>query len=151
MNWFSDNTWVVWAGLAVLLAVAELLSLDLVLLMLAAGAGVGALAGLVGLPLPVQVLVAVATAMGMLALVRPEMIRRLHSGPDLVSGHQKLVGKVGLVLEEVSSQGGRVRINGEVWSARPFDDDAVIEPGARVDVFEIRGAMAVVHKIPELD
>jgi membrane protein implicated in regulation of membrane protease activity len=44
-----------------------------------------------------------------------------------------------------------VRIAGEVWTARPYDDDAVIEPGAKVDVFEIRGATAVVHKIPELN
>jgi membrane protein implicated in regulation of membrane protease activity len=56
-----------------------------------------------------------------------------------------------VVISEVSCDGGQVRIAGEVWTARPYDDDAVIEPGAKVDVFEIRGATAVVHKIPELN
>ena len=44
-----------------------------------------------------------------------------------------------------------MRIDGELWTARPYEDDAVIEVGRRVDVFEIRGATAVVHAIPELD
>ncbi len=70
---------------------------------------------------------------------------------DLVQGHDKLVGKTGTVVEEISADGGQVRIAGEVWSARPYDDDAVIEVGARVDVFQIRGATAVVHKIPEIE
>jgi len=151
MDWLGEHLWVMWAGLAVLLGVAELVSLDLILLMLAAGAVVGAVADLLGLPGGVQVVAAVATSIAMLWLVRPNVVKQLHSGPNLVLGHDKLVGKTGLVLQEISSQGGQVRIAGEVWSARPYDDDDVIEPGAKVDIFEIRGATAVVHKIPELD
>jgi membrane protein implicated in regulation of membrane protease activity len=148
-DWFS--AWQAWLGLAIALGVAELFSLDLILLMLAVGAVVGCLTALIGLPVAVQVLGAVAASVAMLAVVRPSFVKRLHSGPDLVQGHAKLVGKQGVVLSEVSCDGGQVRIAGEVWSARPYDDDLVIEPGARVDVFEIRGATAVVHKIPELD
>jgi membrane protein implicated in regulation of membrane protease activity len=151
MHWFGDHLWETWAGLAILLGVAELVSLDLILLMLAVGAAVGVVAALVGLPVAAQILGAVGASIAMLSLVRPNVVKKLHSGPDLVQGHGKLVGKQGIVLSEVSSQGGQVRIGGEVWTARPYDDDAVIEPGAKVDVFEIRGAMAVVHKIPELD
>ena len=68
-----------------------------------------------------------------------------------VPGHDKLVGTSGVVVSTVTRDGGRVKVAGEIWSAEPFDDDAVIEPGARVDIFEIRGATVVVHKIPELD
>jgi membrane protein implicated in regulation of membrane protease activity len=151
MDWLQNHMWELWMGLAILLGVAELVSLDLILLMLAGGALAGVLTALVGLAVPVQVLVAVATSVAMLALVRPSVVKRLHSGPELVQGHNKLIGKQGVVISEVSCDGGQVRIAGEVWTARPYDDDAVIEPGAKVDVFEIRGATAVVHKFPELN
>jgi membrane protein implicated in regulation of membrane protease activity len=152
-DWFSDshNLWAAWLAAAVALAVVELISLDLILLMLAAGALVGMVTSLAQLPGFVQVLAAVATSVAMLALVRPNVVKALSTGPNLVQGHEKLVGKTGVVLSEVSCDGGQVRIAGELWSARPYDDDDVIEPGARVDIFEIRGATAVVHKIPELN
>ena len=119
------ETWQVWLGLAIALGVLELFSLDLILLMLALGAVVG--------------------------LVRPSVVKRLHQGPTLVLGHDALVGKTAVVVEEVSSQGGQVRINGELWTARPYDEDSVIAPGAKVDVFQIKGATALVHQVPELD
>jgi membrane protein implicated in regulation of membrane protease activity len=143
--------WQAWLALAVALGVLELFSLDLVLLMLAAGAVVGMLANLAHLALWVQVLAAVAASVAALGVLRPSMVKRLHSGPTLVLGHDALVGRQGLVVETVSSQGGQVRINGELWTARPYDDDQVIEPGAKVDVFQIKGATAMVHPIPELD
>src|SRR5690349_3294257 len=134
-DWLRENAWAIWLGLAMLLGVAELVSLDLILLMLAGGALVGAGASLLHLPAAVQVFAAVLTSVAMLALVRPNVVRRLHSGPDLVTGHDKLIGKQGVVISEVSCDAGQVRIAGEVWTARPYDDDAVIEPGARVDIF----------------
>lgn len=151
MEWFREHAWETWMALAILLGVAELFSLDLILLMLAVGALVGVLTALIGLPVAAQILAAVGGSVAMLALVRPSVVKRLHDGPTLLQGHDKLLGKTGVVVSEVSSDGGQVRIAGELWSARPFDEDLVIEPGARVDVFEIRGATAVVHKIPELD
>jgi membrane protein implicated in regulation of membrane protease activity len=151
MEWFRDHMWETWLGLAILLGVAELFSLDLILLMLAVGAVAGVLTAILGLPVAVQILAFVAASIGMIALVRPSVVKRLHSGPELVTGHAKLVGKQGVVVSEVSSQGGSVRISGELWSARPYDDTAVIEPGAKVDIFQISGATALVHKIPELD
>jgi membrane protein implicated in regulation of membrane protease activity len=147
-EWFQD--WQAWLVLAVGLGVAELFSLDLMLLMLATGALVGMVVGLTPLPFFVQLLAAIATSIGMLALVRPNIVKRLHSGPELRLGHQALVGKQGIVLDEVSAQGGQIRIGGEVWTARPYDESEVIEAGATVDVFEIRGATALVHKIPTL-
>lgn len=143
--------WQVWLGAAIVLAVLEIFSLDLILLMLAAGAIVGMLGAMIHLDTWAQVLAAAAASIAALALVRPSVVKLLRTGPELVLGHDALVGKTAVVVEEVSSQGGQVRINGELWTARPYDDDLVIEPGAKVDVFLIRGATALVHKIPELD
>jgi membrane protein implicated in regulation of membrane protease activity len=150
MNWGFED-WQAWLVLAIGLGVAELFSLDLMLLMLATGALAGVLTAAIGVPLFVQILVAVATSIGMLALVRPNIVKRLHSGPELRLGHQALIGKQGIVIDEVSAQGGQIRIDGEVWTARPYDESQVIEAGAAVDVLEIRGATALVHKIPTLD
>ena len=151
MEWFRDHAWEVWTGLAILLGVAELLSLDLVLAMLALGACVGVVTALLGLPVAVQILAALGASVAMLALVRPSMVKRLQSGPELVLGHDALVGKTGVAVSEINRDGGQVRIGGELWSARTFDETAVIPPGARVDVFQIKGATAVVHAIPEID
>lgn len=144
------QAWQAWLGLAILLGVAELFSLDLMLLMLAGGALGGMLTALLVDNIAVQVVVAVLTAVGMLALVRPNMVKRLHSGPELRLGHAALVGKQGVVVDEVSLQSGQIRVNGELWTARPYDETEVIEPGAAVDIFEIRGATAYVHRIPTL-
>jgi membrane protein implicated in regulation of membrane protease activity len=151
LDWLRQHTWETWTGLAILLAVAELLSLDLVLLMLAFGALVGGVAALVGLPGAAQVLVAVGASVAMLTAVRPSVVRRMRNGPGLVLGHQKLVGQQGVVISAVSADGGQVRVGGEVWTARPYEEGVVIEEGARVDIFEIRGATVVVHKMPELN
>lgn len=149
-EWFED--WQAWLATAIALGVAELFSLDLMLLMMATGALAGMGASLIpGVGWPVQVIVAVVTAVGMLAFVRPNVVKRLHSGPELTLGHAALVGRQGLVIDEVTREGGQIRIAGEVWTARPYDDTAVIPVGANVDVFEIRGATAYVHEVPRLE
>jgi membrane protein implicated in regulation of membrane protease activity len=149
VEWFED--WQAWLAAAIALGAAELFSLDLVLLMMATGAVAGMAAALLGVFWPLQIIIAVAVSVGMLALVRPGIVARLHAGPELRLGHAALVGKQGVVVDEVSIDGGQIRVGGEVWTARPFDETEVIEPGAPVDIFEIKGATAYVHRIPTLD
>lgn len=144
-QWLSDHTWLAWLVVAGVLLGAEMLSLDLVLAMLAVGAGAGAVSSLLGAPVIVDVLVAVAVSVGMLAVVRPSVVKRIHAGPDLVTGHHALVGRAAEVLTEVTETSGRVRLGGETWSARSYDPTLTIEPGTRVEVYEIDGATAVVY------
>ena len=150
MEWFKDHAWETWTALAILLALAELLSLDLVLLMLAVGAGVGILTALIGLPVAAQILAAIGAATAMLLFVRPSIVKRLHSGPELTLGHDALVGRQGVAVSEISVDGGQVKIGGELWTARPYDETITIHEGARVDVFQIKGATAYVHPLPEI-
>ena len=151
MEWLQDHLWETWLGLAIALGVAELFSLDLVLLMFAGGVLVGVVTALLGAPLALTILAAVAASAAMMTLVRPSVVRRLHSGPHLTLGHAALVGKQGVVVEEVSGQAGQIKIGGEIWTARSYDEIDVIEPGTTVDVFEIRGATALVHRVQALD
>jgi membrane protein implicated in regulation of membrane protease activity len=151
MEWLGDHLAAAWLVLAVGLGVAELVSLDLILIMVAVGAIVGALAALVSLPVILQVLLAAGGSAAMLALVRPNLVKKLHQGPDLVTGTGKLVGQQGVVTEELSiHHPGRVKVAGEIWSACPYDESLTIAPGATVEVFAIRGATAYVHPVGEL-
>jgi membrane protein implicated in regulation of membrane protease activity len=151
VEWLGDHLWAAWLVLAVGLGVAEMVSLDLVLIMIAVGAIVGALTALASFPLILQVLLAAGASTAMLAMVRPELVKKLHSGPDLVTGMNKLVGQQGVVTEELTAHHpGRVKLAGEIWSACPYDDSPTIAPGAMVEVFAIRGATAYVHPVGEL-
>jgi membrane protein implicated in regulation of membrane protease activity len=144
----DDNQWVLWLALSVGLAAAELLSLDLILLMLAVGALGGAVVAAVHGTVVLQVLVALAISLGMLTFVRPNVVRRLHRGPELTTGHAALVGKQAIVLETVDARTGRIKLRGQIWSARSVDE-SVIAPGSTVDVYEIDGATAVVYRVSE--
>jgi membrane protein implicated in regulation of membrane protease activity len=147
MDWLSHHSWEAWLIVALLLAAAEMTTLDFTLLMMAVGAGAGCLMAAIGLNVWVQVLVAAAVAIAMLSFVRPNIVRRVHSGPTIQTGPQALIGQSGLVLERVTGAAGRVRLRGEVWSARAVDDGVTIEPGAKVGVAEIDGATAVVYPL----
>jgi membrane protein implicated in regulation of membrane protease activity len=150
-DWLSEHLWGLWLGLAMLLGILELFSLDLVLLMLAAGALAGMGVSLIpGTDLWLQALAAVATSIAMLTFVRPTFVKRLHGGPDLKQGFEALVGEEGFTVAEITSQAGQIKIGGELWTARPYDDTAVIPVGAKVRVYEIRGATAYVDEVPQL-
>jgi membrane protein implicated in regulation of membrane protease activity len=152
MDWLNDHLWAGWLGLAALLGAAELVSLDLILIMLAVGALAGMVSAALGAAVVLQVLIAAAASVAMLGLVRPSLLSRLHSGPELRLGHGKLVGQQGTVTMRITGlQSGQVKLAGEIWTAAPYDERDIIEPGAVVEVFEIRGATAFVHPIPTLD
>jgi len=152
MDWLSEHAWAAWLGIAAALGMAELMSLDLVLIMLAVGAMAGMLTAVLGAAVVFQVLVAGGAAVAMLALVRPSLIARLHQGPELRLGTSKLLGQRAVVTQRITGLSvGQIRLAGETWSAAPYDEHDVIEPGATVEVFEIRGATAYVHPLPELN
>lgn len=151
MDWLQENAWAAWLGLTILLGAAEMFSASLIMAMLAVGTAVGMLTALLGLPVAAQVIAAAGTSVAMLALMRPNLVKRLNQGPELRLGHGKLVGRQALVVEEISALSpGRVKLSGELWSAEPYDESLTIAPGETVEVFEIRGATAYVHPLPTL-
>jgi membrane protein implicated in regulation of membrane protease activity len=136
---------VIWLILGVVLVVAEMLSGEFVLLMLGGGAlAAGGVSLLVGGPVVGGVVFAVVSVL-LLFAVRPALRRRLDRGTDpAVMHHQALLGSTAVVVSRVDEQGGRVKIGGDLWSARSTEGHGVIEPGARVTVVSISGATAVV-------
>jgi membrane protein implicated in regulation of membrane protease activity len=148
-DWIGEHLWAAWLILALGLAVIEVLTLDLLFLMLAAGAAAGALTALVGGGGVISAIVSFVVAISMIGVVRPVALRHLKQGPSLRTGTAALVGKQAIVVERIDAQGGRVKLEGEVWSARAYDSTATIEPGKTVDVFQIDGATAYVHEVDE--
>lgn len=152
MEWLREHMTEAWLGLAIVLGVAEMFSLDLALLMLATGALAGMTTSLFTDLVLVQFLVAVVTAVGMLAVVRPGLVRKLHTGPELRLGHTKLIGTQGNVIRTVTALApGEVKLSGQVWTAQPYDETLTIEQGETVEVLDIRGATAYVHPVPRLE
>jgi membrane protein implicated in regulation of membrane protease activity len=149
-DWAGENAWSVWLALALVLGGAELLSLDLILLMVAIGAVVGMGAALAGADVWLQIIAAAASSAAMLAFVRPSFVKRLHSGPELRHGPAALIGEEGFAIADVDARSGLVKLRGEVWTARPYDESEVITTGAKVQVLEIRGATAYVVEVPQL-
>ncbi len=141
----GEYPWAAWASLAVLLAAAEVVSVDFVLIMLAIGAGAGAVTAALGAGFIIQVAVAIAVSVAMLAVVRPSVVKRMHQGAELTTGHDALIGRTAVALSAVDETSGQIRLSGEVWTARSFDPQLTIEAGAKVEVFEIDGATAVVY------
>lgn len=145
-DWLGDNAWALWLSLALLLGVAEVLSLDLVLIMFAAGAlaaaGVAVLApGLWWL----QILVAAGVSVGMLLALRPTLMARVRNLPGYRSSTDKMVGSTGVAVSQVDRSGGEIKVDGQSWTARPYTSDLVIEQGTEIEVFEVDGAIAVVY------
>ena len=137
--------WIIWLILAAVLGVAELLTVTLTLGLLAAAAGAAAVVGAFGIAVPFQILTFVVVAGAGLGLVRPVAVRHLKQPPLLRTGTAALVGRSALVLREVTGHDGRVRIGGEEWSARSYDETLVIPVGHTVDVMQIEGASAFVY------
>lgn len=152
MDWLLKHAWEAWLGLAIVLGVAEMFSLDLILIMLAAGAVVGMVAALLDLHVAIQILGFGAASLAAIALVRPSFAKRLHGGPSLEVGHGKLVGRQGVVTQDISGlAAGRIKLAGEFWTAEPYDDTLNIASGETVEVLAIRGATAVVHPVARLE
>jgi membrane protein implicated in regulation of membrane protease activity len=137
--------WIAWLVLAALLGAAEVMTTTLAFGLLAVAALAAAIVGGAGLGLPVQLGAFAVTAGAGLGVVRPLAVRHLRQPPLLRSGTSALVGRPATVVEEVTTAGGLVRIGGEVWSARCYDESQVIPAGSTVDVFAIEGATALIH------
>ncbi|MGO4462428.1 NfeD family protein [Streptomyces sp. M-16] len=138
------DAWVWWligaAGLGIPLVLTALPEFGMFAVGALAAAGTAALGG----GAVAQVLVFVLVSVALIAVVRPIANRHRDQRPQHRSGIEALKGRSALVLERVDGSGGRIKLAGEVWSARTLDVDSSFEPGQSVDVVDIDGATAVV-------
>jgi membrane protein implicated in regulation of membrane protease activity len=138
------DEWVWWIIAAGVLAVGEIATMGFFLGPIAIAATLAAIVALVGGGLAAQWIVFIAASLASLLVLRPIARRHLRTPVALRTGTAALVGSPAVVLERVDRDGGQVKIGGEVWSARTYDEDDAFEPGARVEVMKIDGATALV-------
>ena len=136
--------WAVWVVIAAALAVGEVFTLTFLLGLVAVAAVAAAVSAAIGAGVVVQIVVFIAVSIASIALLRPIAKAHLRTPARLRTGTAALVGARAVVVERVDDDGGRVRIGGEEWSARPFVEGQVIERGTRVEVAQIQGATALV-------
>jgi membrane protein implicated in regulation of membrane protease activity len=140
------DEWVLWMIAAGVLAVGEMLSVSFFLGPIAVAAVTAAIVALAGGGVALQWIVFTAVAAASLVVLRPIAHRHLHMPAQLRTGTAALVGASAVVIDRVDRDGGTVRLAGEVWSARAYDEDHAFEPGTRVEVLRIDGATALVHE-----
>jgi membrane protein implicated in regulation of membrane protease activity len=140
------SAWVLWVIAAGAFGIGEMLTTGFFLAPFAIGAALAAIVAGAGVAELVAWIVFVVASVMTLGFVRPIAIAHMRTPPQLRTGTAALVGKHAIVLERIANHEGVgcVRIEGEVWTARAYDDDQVIEAGTRVDVVEIKGATALV-------
>jgi len=137
--------WLIWLVIAVALGVVEIFTLTAALGVLGAAALIPAGLAALGVPLPIQlVMFGVAATLGTV-LVRPVALRHMRKPQLERFGVDALVGKRAYVLREVTDRDGLVRIDGEEWTARAFNQFTVIPVGEAVDVMRISGTIAYVY------
>jgi membrane protein implicated in regulation of membrane protease activity len=138
------DEWVLWIIAAGVLAVGEMVTLGFFLGPIALAATMAAIVALAGGPVALQWVVFTAVSAGSLLVLRPIARRHMHMPAQLRTGTAALVGATAVVIDRVDRDGGTVRLAGEVWSARSYDEDHAFEPGTRVEVLKIDGATALV-------
>jgi membrane protein implicated in regulation of membrane protease activity len=138
------DDWVWWMIAAGVLAVGEIATLGFFLGPIAIAAVTAAIVALAGGGVAAQWIVFIAVSLASLLVLRPIARRHLRTPAQLRTGTAALVGRPAVVLERVDRDGGQVKLAGEVWSARSYDDDDAFEAGTRVEVMQIDGATALV-------
>ncbi|HYK29803.1 MAG TPA: NfeD family protein [Streptosporangiaceae bacterium] len=139
------GTWIIWLIIAAVLGTVEIMTTTLAFGLVGVAALIAAGAGALGAPVALQFgAFILASGLG-LGVARPFALRHIKHPPLLRTGTAALVGRTGYVLEEIGPLGGRVRIGGEEWSARSYDETLVIPAGTKVDVLQIEGASALVY------
>jgi membrane protein implicated in regulation of membrane protease activity len=141
------DPWVLWLIAAVVLAVGELATTSFFLAPFAGGAAVAAILAAMGAGATVEWAAFLVVSIILLAALRP-LARAHQRGRAIRTGTQRLIGQTATVVERIANAEGVgcVKLDGEIWTARSYDDDEVIEPGTRVHVLEIRGATALVSE-----
>lgn len=142
------DTWFWWLIIAAIFTVGEIFTLGLVLAPFAVGAGAAAVVSAIGLGDAVSLVIFIVVSMIGLFALRPVARAHLKVPVQIRTGTAALIGQTAVVTEQIDNTGehGLVKLEGEIWTARAYDEEQVIEVGKRVQVIEIRGATALVSE-----
>jgi membrane protein implicated in regulation of membrane protease activity len=138
------ESWLFWLIAAAILGIGEIATTGFFMAPFAAGALIAALASAVGAGWVISLALFLMVSIVALSALRPIARAHLRQPAQLRTGTAALVGRNATVVERIEADSGCVRLEGELWRARAYDEDEVFEPGTRVQVLEIRGVTALV-------
>ncbi|WP_045731384.1 NfeD family protein [Pseudarthrobacter chlorophenolicus] len=146
-EWLGENWWAVWLTAFLAFAVVEMITLDLFFIMLGGGALAALVSDFAGADPWLQIVIFCIVSLLMVAFVRPVALAHLKKGPaEQRTNVDRLIGEQAVVMEAVTSDGGLVKIGGDIWSARSAA--GILTAGQMVVVAAIDGATAVVSATP---
>lgn len=144
LTWVVQNGWALWLLVFLVLAVIEMLTLDLFFIMMSAGALIAMVSYFVGTPLWLQIVIFCVVALAMIVFVRPVALNHLRKGPEEQRTNvDRLIGRGAVVVEPVTGMAGLVKIGGDTWTARTRSAE-LLPTGQSVEVLAIEGATAIV-------
>jgi membrane protein implicated in regulation of membrane protease activity len=141
--------WWLWMGLAAIFIIGEVFTQGFFLLWFGVGAFVSGILALLGVGPAWQWAVFVVLSGGLFTVSRRFAERFSKKQPPGV-GADRLIGKQGVVLEEIDNEAntGKVRIEKEQWRA-DSESDETIPSGRRIEVVRLEGTHAVVRPLKE--
>lgn len=137
--------WIIWLVIALVCIAIEVFTVDFTFLMLAGGALVATGAAVATDNIWVQVIVFGIVSILLLILVRPWAKNRFNVRGSRVGSAQVLIGKNAVAVTDIDEGAGRVKIVGDVWSAR--SKSGFIPQGSDVTVVELEGVTAIVAPV----
>lgn len=142
----DPNMWRwVWLGLALFLAVGEMVTAGFFMLPFAVGAAVAAILAFFNVSVPVQFIVFLGVSIASLVALR--RFAASDHEPSYKVGAKRYVGASARAVERIDPDAniGRVRLDEEEWRATTMGQ--VIQEGTYVKVIEVRGTRLVVEEI----
>jgi membrane protein implicated in regulation of membrane protease activity len=134
--------WFVWLVVAVLALAGEMVSTALVLVYVGVAAAITAVLAALGLAPALQFIVFIPLTLVLLQVVRPRSLELL-GGPRprlRLTGENRLVHRSAVVEQQVTDEGGMVRLGtGEFWSARAYPPGVVLPKGTQVRIMFVDG------------
>ena len=135
-----------WLVVGVVLVVFEIFTLTLVLGLLGVGALVAAGLAFLGAGPVLQGLGFAGASTVLLLFVRPPVKAALdRGGTSERTDARMLTGSTAVVVQRVTDDTGQVRLNGELWRARPYAGTGPVEVGRPVSVAAVEGATLLIY------
>ena len=139
----------IWIVFAVIMAVCEAATTQLVSIWFVIGAVAAAITTIFTPSIFIQVVVFLAFTAASLIITRPLAKKLLKKTKNVSTNADRLIGQTGVVIADILSNHdvGQVKINGEIWSAR--SDFAPVTKNSKVKVLSIDGVKLIVEPVKE--
>ena len=140
--------WVFWLIAAGIFFIIEMATIGFLVFWLGIGALLAMVTSFITDSILIQSIVFLVTSTLLLIFTRPLVNKFIKVPKEIKTNAYSIIGKKGIVISKINNiEGdGRIKIDGEVWSAKAMHDEE-IPKDTEVEIVEINGVKAVVKKV----